>query len=142
MILAGENRVWSIGGMILTGENKVWSNGGMILTGENRVWSIDGMVLTGENRVWSNGEMVLTGENRVWSNDGMILTGENLNSETDTYSSAALSTINSTMSGLKSNPYLGNKQKNVARYLSNTVTQYWLNVILMLTLRYSTFRSM
>jgi hypothetical protein len=34
MILTGENRVWSIGGMILTGENRVWSIGGMILAEE------------------------------------------------------------------------------------------------------------
>jgi hypothetical protein len=36
MILTGENRVWSNGGMILAGENRVWSNGGMILAEVNR----------------------------------------------------------------------------------------------------------
>jgi hypothetical protein len=40
MILTGENRVWSIGGMILTGENRVWSIGGMILTRENQLAGI------------------------------------------------------------------------------------------------------
>jgi hypothetical protein len=51
--------------MILTGEYRVWSNGGMILTGQNRVWSIGEMILTGQNRVWSTGGMILTGETQI-----------------------------------------------------------------------------
>jgi hypothetical protein len=64
MILRGENRVWSTGGMILRGENRVWSTGGMILRGENRVWSTGGMIPRGENRVWSTGGMILRGQTR------------------------------------------------------------------------------